>query len=334
MNITTFSKFLFVTICFPIICLGQTIKVNYDDYIKPIPLDPTSISNALEQIDKNEQSNHASIKKVTQLAINRIVTVISIGPNGNSGSGVFLGLYNFIKNPDGDLQKSEESGSKSYIVIATNYHVAGVAPLTNIAFKDSSLMTFVPPDKKFCHSKKDLCLLFVELDNLLDQQLKDSLINQNDQTNLQMIPSKNINTDEPFTYIGYVMKNCFYSNGTVLNKYSDDNYFLDSEAEQKETSVMLSTNSLFKQGMSGGGVFNKNGQLLGLISFFNVIQNPGYNSNTNDPKYVMGSFFLPTEWISQILDNPKDFKMGIKTNEAPFWFKNQPSFLVDLNKVN
>lgn len=339
------KKYLFVfctTIVFPFICLGQIkVAVDFDKYLKEVVWDASSKNQVNESKMENLDSTHMAYDQIKNLAERKIVTVISIGPRGNAGSGVFLGLVNYSKDIEGNLHFSKEKtkDTNEYIAIATNYHVAGVSPMTSIAFKNSNYTTMVAQDNKFCSSHKDICLLLIDVKDLFDESLKSEILKEESfyQQSLEMIPSKELKQKDDLIYIGYVLKNCFYSKGSIFSKYNDDQYFnhVRNETEKSSPAVMLSTDSLFKQGMSGGGVFNNKGQLIGIISFFNVIKNPLYTGEDlgSEKSHIMGSFFLPTEWVTDIVYNPSAFKFGLQTNKAPFWLRDSPSFLSELNKV-
>ncbi|MFM9835070.1 MAG: trypsin-like peptidase domain-containing protein [Methylophilaceae bacterium] len=75
-----------------------------------------------------------------------------------------------------------------------------------------------------------------------------------------------------------------------------------------DDSVVIRATSTFRQGASGGGVFDDDGNLVGVIA----LKSPGRNA------YY---YNLPVEWVQALLSKPEQ---AINTNsELPFWAENE-----------
>jgi serine protease Do len=82
------------------------------------------------------------------------------------------------------------------------------------------------------------------------------------------------------------------SYGNVKGKYQYDH------------GQIIRTDATFALGSSGGGLFDKDFNLIGITTF----KSPGHQ----------GFFYsLPVEWIKELLKSPDE--VSLKTNEVPFW---------------
>lgn len=182
-------------------------------------------------------------------------------------------------------------GLGSAVVIAkneviTNCHV--VANASNIVVINNGaphVATAIKPDWQH-----DLCILKVE--NL-------------DAPIAKMRPSKELRYEEPVFTIGYphflaVPTSTF---GVVKGLFPLDD------------SVVIRTTSAFGLGASGGGVFDDEGHLVGIIT----LKSPGAHS------YY---YNMPVEWVQALMDKPE--QLITTKSELPFWAsnaKNWPYFM-------
>lgn len=303
-----FAISLFLVIGFSELVFAQVkVPIDFNKFLKPISFE-TANTSIFPTFVKD-----------------RIVVVNSIGPFANVGTGVFLGVYNYsFSSENSDFTKIQNSSDQNkYLVVATNYHVAGRSPISQVGFLNSALILI---DGKACSSHRDICLLFISLDKAKLFQLPNSIISQ---PSLKMISAEAISLKSKLIYIGYIeTQGYFSSEGSVDFKFSDKDYFLDASP------VMLSTTAMFKQGMSGGAAINERGELIGLISVLNVIHDPSVVDYKNSP-FVPGSFFLPTNWIQELLDQSElhqNQNRGVRTDI--FWERDIPNFLRVLIEAN
>jgi len=79
--------------------------------------------------------------------------------------------------------------------------------------------------------------------------------------------------------------------------------------------MVIRTTATFSQGASGGGLFDKDGQLVGILTFFRAAQDTAY-------------FAVPVEWLERVKELPS---ANVQPLEGlPFWanrLDRQPAFL-------
>ncbi len=77
---------------------------------------------------------------------------------------------------------------------------------------------------------------------------------------------------------------------------------------------VIQTTAAFRQGASGGGLFDRHGNLVGITTFF--------KRSAAEPAF----FAIPVEWVAALASSPA----AMQANSSPFWMRaqgDQPLFL-------
>ncbi|MBL8476849.1 MAG: trypsin-like peptidase domain-containing protein [Methyloversatilis sp.] len=74
---------------------------------------------------------------------------------------------------------------------------------------------------------------------------------------------------------------------------------------EMDNAVVIETDAQFQQGASGGALFDAEGRLVGVLTFFI----PGMKRH----------FAVPTEWMQAGLDNAQDVELPVAATTPPFW---------------
>lgn len=244
--------------------------------------------------------------------------LVKIEKGRNLGSGVYLGKYNIAyESPTGQVVQYDQAA-----VFATNYHVNGKTPGAYISFVRNFTELKFRSEHVLCSIKKDLCLLIVSerQAKLVD---KTEVLNQE---RLEFVSSKDVLVSNELYFLGRKGVTGFFSKGTVTHLFPDSEGYFSSQQEDKKIAVMMSTTAKLDRGMSGGATIDSQGRLLGINSFFTPREQA---SDSKDR-----SFFLPTDWILEILKNPYEYDslMHIdRVETGTFWmsFEDWPQFLRD-----
>lgn len=176
--------------------------------------------------------------------------------------------------------------SKEYV--ATNCHVIANTSGANVA----KLRIAYQPKAIKADWKRDLCLLKFDDLPFKPVAMRDSTTLQYEEEVFSIgFPAGN-NVPQP-SY-GYVKATYPYGGGD---------------------SLIIRSNAEFAMGSSGGALFDKKFNLIGITTF----KSPG----------VKGYFYhLPVEWIKELMDAPETHSLA--TNEIPFWalpLAERPSFM-------
>jgi serine protease Do len=122
---------------------------------------------------------------------------------------------------------------------------------------------------------------------------------------VRMVGSKSLKYDQPVVAVGYPD---FCPFPTASMGYVKGLFAMDE-------SVVIRATSTFRQGASGGGLFDDEGNLVGVIA----LKSPGHRAYYYE---------LPVEWVQALLTQPEQ---PINTkSELPFWaqsMENWPYFM-------
>lgn len=249
-----------------------------------------------------KDSNYSNFKHslITSFSDNRIAVIKSAH---NIGSAVLLGF----------------SDDKKQAFFATNYHVVGNTDTVLVSFALMSRLHF-PSSKIACMNIYDICIVSIETARMESLSVFQEILNL---SKLKMIPSAQLNVGDKIAYVSNMNRHSIYSVGEISQRYSNKTDFND------DSFLMMSTNAYFRTGMSGGAVINETGDLIGLVSFYTILE-------TETGKPSSNSYFLPTEWVEKALQrfegNLPDF---VNTVDLPLWAAENPqmpSYLKEIMK--
>lgn len=218
----------------------------------------------------------------------------------NVGSAVLLGFSN----------------DKKEALFATNYHVVAGTETVLVSFSFMTGLNF-PSNKITCINLYDICIVSIKTDRMESLSFFHETLNL---PALNLIPSTKLNSGDKIAYVSNMGRHSIYSIGEISQMYSNLNDFKD------RSFVMMSSNAYFRTGMSGGAVINENGELIGLVSFYKLL-----DSKTNIP--ISSSYFLPTEWIVQTMQIFEGvLPKFADDSDLPLWDINNPKMPSYLKK--
>ncbi|MDX1916095.1 MAG: trypsin-like peptidase domain-containing protein [Methylophilus sp.] len=161
--------------------------------------------------------------------------------------------------------------------VVTNCHVVANAVSVSVVSNGSSFpASGVIPDWKH-----DVCVLKVE---------------GLDAPSATIGSSKNLKYEQPVFTIGY----------PSFLPIPTSTYGVVKGLFPMDDSVVIRATSSFRMGASGGGVFDDDGKLVGIIT----LKSPGRNA------YY---YNMPVEWVQALLDKP--VQPIVTKSELPFWAK-------------
>lgn len=234
----------------------------------------------------------------------RLATVEVRSSSVRIGSGVLLGKFNFQY-----VQQDQQSVNLQQVsVVATNFHVNGPFSNTNIYFISKGKTLRFSSEYAYCSIVRDICLLTIHPQSIDSEEKLDFL----SKSNLTLRPSSELVENEKIIFIGRKKLVTYFSEGQLDRKIEDVEGYFD---KNHLVSIGMSKSAKLDQGMSGGATLGSQGELLGINSFFT----PASMQQDNIAK----SFFLPTDWILEIMKNPKEHDLRFYPeklrSQAPFW---------------
>lgn len=234
----------------------------------------------------------------------RLATVEVRTSSVRIGSGVLLGKFDF-KYTQADNQKVN---LQEVSVVATNFHVNGPFSNTNIYFISKGKILRFSSEYAYCSIIRDLCLLTIHPQSV-DSEEKQTFLSK---PNLTLRSSNELIDGEKIIFIGRKKLVTYFSEGQLDRKFEDSEGYFD---KNHTIVVGMSKSAKLDQGMSGGATIGSQGELLGINSFFT----PASTQQDN----VAKSFFLPTDWILEIMKNPMEHDLRFYPeklhSQAPFW---------------
>lgn len=159
--------------------------------------------------------------------------------------------------------------------VITNCHVVGAAQNVIVARGSSGM----PAQARSVDARHDLCLLSIA------QPMAQPV---------EVSSSRTLKIGDEVHAMGFSGgKALSMSVGRVTALHDMDN------------ASVIETDAQFQQGASGGALFDAEGRLVGVLTFFI----PGMKRH----------FAVPTEWMQAGLDNSRDVELPVAASTLPFW---------------